>query len=306
MSTHSIIPKDQLDQENQHQNVFTNDRAKNSSANTGKRPLALSSNSNEKRLRVPLSGKNQNLIAPLQRSKSFIPQNIPVSRPQLSGTTQNAAPVLAQKPGLSKSNSTLGFFHQPGKVSTKPARRITRDTNPHKNDVFPPLEAHRAKDLVPLFLTDSIKKHETETLPPLKTNLSDTFTERTASLHASNLPSIAAKGQFRDPVKKSTQSVEDIIEDLAENEDSVEIVPRRDLPALEENITGYTPLSDMELDILRGTRRNRVEQSVDMSFDSSFEESPEDLKQNRIYQAELERSGPVGLSQKDLEELLEF
>lgn len=302
MSSHTQIPKKQLDQENHHQGFFSNENAKNASSLPSKRPLVRAPLSTDKRVRVPLGGKNQNVQIPLQRSKSFIPQNAQVARPSLSGTTSSYVPALAQKHTLARSNSTLGFFHQPSNPNPK---LITKDTNPHKNEVFPSLDAHRVKDLVPRFSTDNLTKQAPLNLSPLNTNLNDTLSDRTSLLHASNLPPRPSSRQFRDPVKKSSQSLDQLIETLAEDEDSIEIVAQKDLPPLEEEVTGYSPLRKSDLEFLSTGRKQSLEnhEVYDLSFDSTFDG---DEEQNIEFKTELESTGSVGLSQKDLEDLLEF
>lgn len=303
MSSHTFIPKDQLDQENQHQNIFNNDSAKSLSSVPAKRPLSRGPPLPDKRTRVPLSGKNQNLQASLQRSKSFIPQNIQASRPILSGTTLGFVPTLSQKPTLAKSNSTLGFFSHTGSAANKTGPIITRDTNPHRNEVFPGLDAHRVKELVPLFTTDNITKQVSERLPPLEQKLQDTFSERTTLLHSSNLPPVST---IPEPTKKTANDVEQLIEELAEDEDSLEYRPQNVLPRLKDDVIGYSPIRQSDLEFLKTGRRigNFTEPEV---YDLSFEDtSDEDEQQNMSFQKQLEIDGPIGLSLKDLEDLLEF
>lgn len=302
MSSHTRVPPKQLDQENQHQGYFANDNAKNSSSVPSKRPLLRPPLSSDKRVRVPLGGKSQNVQTPLQRSKSFIPQNAQVTRPSLSGTTTSFAPMLVAKPTLAKSNSTLGFFHQPSNSNTK---TITKETNPHRNEAFPSLDAHRVKELVPRFTTDNITKQTPLNLSPLTVHLVETFSDRTSLFHASNLPNALSSHQFRDPIKKGSQSFDLLLEALAEDEDSVEIVAQKDLTPLEEGVSGYSPLRQSDLDFLRTGRRSpfKSQEVHDLSFDSTFEG---DEEQNLKFKMELESGGPVGLSQKELEDLLEF
>lgn len=303
MSSFTFIPKDQIDQENQHQNNFHNDSAKPVSSVSAKRPLSRDPHIPDKRTRVPLSGKNQNLQASLHRSKSFIPQKIQPSRPTLSGTTLGFVPILPQKPTLAKSNSTLGFFSHTRSTANKTGPIITRDTNPHKNEVFPALDAHRVKELVPRFTTDSIQKQVSERLPPLKQNLKDTFSANTALLHSLNLPPTPAS---RDPAKKTANNLEQLIEDLADDEESVEYRPQNVLPQLQANIPGYSPLSQADLEFLKTGRRPHISSRPEV-YDLSFEDtSDEDEQQNISFQKQLENDGPIGLSLKDLEDLLEF
>lgn len=303
MSSHAFIVKDQLDQENKHQTVHYKENGATVPIAPAKRPLSKGLLLNEKRMRVPLSGKNQNLHTSLQRSKSFIPQNGPggsssqAPQPFLSGTMA-FAPVLSLKPVLAKSNSTLGFFPQ---QASKTNSVVIKDTNPHKNEAFPALDAHRVKELVPLFATDKIKKQSGPWLPTPELTLQETFSDRITLMHASNLPDSGPSLQFRDPVKKSFYSIEQLIEALADDEDSIEITPIRDLPPLREKVPGYSPLRKSELDLLHSGHKPLLrEESI--SFDSSDNES----EKNRLYQIELENSGQLGLSLKDLEDLLEF
>lgn len=299
MSSHTIIPKDQLDQENQHQNIFLNDSAKSVSSVPAKRLLSRGPPLPDKRTRVPLSGKNQNLQASLQRSKSFIPQNAQASRPTLSGTTLGFVPVLPHKPTLAKSNSTLGFFSHTGSAANKPGPVITRDTNPHKNEVFPALDAHRVKELVPRFTTDNIKKHAFSKRPPLKQRLQDTFSANSALLHSSNLPKTPAS---RDPSKKAAQ----LIEELADDEESVEHRPQTTMLPLTTEIAGYSPLRPADLKLLKTGHRPYADYKTEV-YDLSFEDtSDEDEQQNLSLQKQLETEGPIGLTLKDLEDLLEF
>lgn len=307
MSSHTYIPREQLDQENQHQNILIHDKTNNSLA-PSKRPLSKNTLLSDKRIRLPLSGKNQNAKVPLQRSKSFIPHSSKVSHPSLSGTAHGVSPILSQKPVLAKSNSTMGFFSHATSSVSKNVPIVTKDTNPLKNEIFSSLDAHRAKDLVPLFTTDNIKKHVAERLPPLLLTLRETLSDRTSLLHASNFPPPALAIQNRDPIKKTMGSLDAIIDELAEDEESVEIKPISDLTPLEEEIPGYSPLSKTDIQFLKTGRRqlvNTPEKECNISFSISSEDEDEDEK-NQILRDELEKNGPIGLSRQELEDLLEF
>ena len=289
MSSLPHIPHDQLDQENRHGVCGDAKRA----AVPAKRPLSNGAGAGPKRARVPLGGKDRNLQGSLQRAKSYVPPSVLVALP--------LAAVVAPQPLLPRSKSTLTFFPHPS-ANVRPVPPVARDTNPHANDLFPAHLALRARDLVPPFSTDNIKKHA---LPPLPPTLlfAATVSAQTNRLHASHL-SVPLCAQHHDPSKK-TVSVDVLAEALADDENSVEFAPSRDLPPLEEGIDGYSPLSESELHVLRfGNRQSspKPNPASDSPHDSSFH----DDARYKLFQDDMERSGPIGLSQQELEDLIQF
>lgn len=267
-----------------------------------KRPLSAHS-ALDKRVRVPLGGKDQNQAFQLQRSKLFIPQNATVLRPRQA---------LPKQPTLSKSNSSLGFTHQPSKIA--PAANQFRNANPLKNERFPLEDAHRPRDLVPRFSTDSLKKQQPK-LQPLPVTLEQTLTHNTRQLHASNI--VPSTQNRADPLKKGYQALEQegldaIIEKLADDKDSVEIVPHR-LPPMHDIPVGSSALEKEDLDFLRtGVRqipKRTFDEDLDISFDSTLEHE-EDVEANRKLEAELASAvaptGGVGLTAQELDDLLDF
>lgn len=284
MSTQRIRLKDRLDQENEFRTASK--KGENATIPT-KRP-SLGAASQEKRTRIPLGGKDQNMVS-LQRSKLFIPQNAPV----------RGVPALAKKPELSKSNSTLGFTHT--KLSFNNAPQF-RNTNPHKNSIFPSTEAHRTNELVPRFSSDSMKKQPRAELPKLGAELLDTMSAHT------RLTAPELNERVTDPVKKGYDNLDAIIEILAADENSVATVPEKVTPLADEPI-GVSTLTEEDLAFLRaGVGRHTQKaftSALDVSFDLTFD-SDEELESNARLQDELEQSGGVGLTTEELNDLLDF
>lgn len=232
-----------------------------------------------KKQRVPLGGKDPNGAIPsLQRSSTT------VQKPQKLLSHVN----LVKQPLLQKSNSSLGFSHFNTTPASIPSRHngLTpsqiKNADPLKNDLFSGTSARREAELVPQLVSDSPRKRERPPLPPLGTKLSDTFSEATSRLHASNLPAEPLNPDV-DPVKGLKLNTS-LLEQLADDEESVETVPQI-IPLKDEP---EDPLTEDDLHFLRTGKRVSV-------------------VQNKKLQAELEQQhGHLGLSKKELDELLEF
>lgn len=315
-----------LDQENDHKHATSKQDQENVRM-AQKRSRPLSGSTDLKRMRVPLAGKDKNVVFPgLQRSKSStasVLQNQPLklnqgsnnsnqihnynrnqNQDQTQSNLQRLRPLSSsfKQPTLSKSNSSLGFTHRPTSVSL--AAQI-RNANPHKNSLFPLEDAHRTPELTPRFSTDSLKKTPTAPLPPLGNSLSDTFSENTTRLHASNVEqTFQISG---DPIKRSKDQ-NDVIERLANDPDSVEVVAQQDMPVPRHIPLSLTPLLTLDLEFIRTGVRNRpMSPHMDLSFDSTWDEDNiEDEEENMALEGEFAQTGLVGLSSEELNNLLDF
>lgn len=314
-----------LDQENDHKRVpgktktLDQENVRISQKRSG--PQTVSHD--QKRLRVPLAGKDQNLVPGLQRSKSSaanvcqtqpLVQNGNQALNQTHGQNHIQNPNMLQRlrpvstsfkqPSLLKSNSSLGFTHRPSSLSL--ATQI-RNANPHKNTIFPQEDAHRSEELTPRFSTDSVKKSSAAPLPPLNISLADTISENTHRLHASNVQqSVQHPG---DPIKRSKSATKNaLIESLAEDPDSIEMVAHQDLPVPRHVPLGVTQLLTLDLEFIRtGTRIRTASPAQDVSFESTWDEDNiDDEEENMILEGELAQSGLVGLSTEELNDLLDF
>lgn len=137
--------------------------------------------------------------------------------------------------------------------------------------------------------------------------LSDTFSEKTAGLHAVNVVSDLYQNNV-DPVKKSKISHASLLERLAEDKDSIEIVSRVDVPLRRDAPIGVPFLEDSDLAFLRtGMRETKFSPLIsEMEFEEVDEERDETNAQNKTLQAELETRGSIGLSAQELNDLLDF
>lgn len=245
-----------------------------------KRP-ALQPKQNKKQ-RVPLGGKDTNGSNPfLQRSATTLQQK---------SLRPSSAP-LQKQPSLIKSNSSLGFSYS-NKDNLDPPSRTTgisgltpaqvKNADPLRNDLFSGASARREAELVPLLVSDSPKKTERSTIPSLDKKLHETFSQETAQLHASRIPSGKANVDV-DPVK-GLRLDSQLLEQLAEDDESVDTVPQ------------VIPLKDEPEDALT---------EEDLHFIKTG--SRTSITENKKLQAELEREhGQLGLSKEDLDELLDF
>ncbi|GEQ67526.1 hypothetical protein JCM33374_g1191 [Metschnikowia sp. JCM 33374] len=281
----------QVDQENQHKvgpvknelrNAFQRENAQASMPS--KRPLSAKGNTNDKRQRMPLGGKDQNKIfSGLQRSKSSLPSTF--HTPPLR---QQQHPLIT-KPTLAKSNSSLGFFTQPSKPSP-PLQAIAKlpPTNPLKNNLLPPAESHRTAELVPRFSSDSLTKAPSRNLPALERPLSETLSDATSRLHVSNNMLEEPFARNVDPMKKGARGpeFESIIEALAEDEESIEIVPERNEPLLEDLPLGISPLSKSEAPFLY---EEMPKQKLTAGFDANTQFYPDESDQD-ISETEAEKN----------------
>lgn len=306
MSNH-IRNLNTLDQENEHKSLTGLKNQLNSKNNAlqQKRPGPTPGNPGAKRLRVPLAGKDQNSGFPaLQRSKSSVAQN--ALQDSAQRTLRPLSASLTRQPTLAKSNSSLGFTHRP--LSASLGNQI-RNADPHKNNIFPSAEAHRPNDLVPRFSTDLIKKSDRMHLPPLGTNLRDTFSASTHNLHASNVVGRDIYKFPGDPFKRAKDADNrELIERLANDPDSIEHVAQRDVPQPRHVPVGLVPLLDEDLEFIRTGTRNKAYTLVsDISFESTWDEDNiEDEEENAAYGTELEESGLIGLTTQELNDLLDF
>lgn len=226
----------------------------------------------DKRARVPLGGKDHNKgIFGLQRSKSTLV-------PQLRGKAlfSNTPPVLQ------KSNSTLGLTSNVHKALPY------RNTNPHKNTIFPAPEPSR-------LTTDLLVKRLLLPQPPLAIGLNDTLSAQTVQLHASHVKKLALYTNV-DPVKQ--EYLRQQIEELAKDPNSVEHIPKP-MPALEDEFQ----LDAAALNFL--APRANID-ADDLSLDSWDEDNVEEIYYDEEpLDAEIEKHA-VGLSTEELNQLLEF
>lgn len=314
--------RDALDQENDHKNLPAKSKQKlqlnqeNVRVIQNKRPRPSSGPQQQKRVRVPLAGKDQNLGFPtLQRSKSSVTNpnfsNTPnVIQNPIQRSLRPISATLPKQPTLTKSNSTLGFTHKPASITLG---NHNRNANPHKNNILPSEEAHRPQDLVPRFSTDSLKKAIHAPLPALTTSLKDTLSESTQKLHANNVVNRDLYRHQGDPIKKPNSitgsAQDDLIERLADDPESVEFVAKQDLPEPKHVPFGLTSFLTEDLEFIRtGIRKSQPPTIVlDLSFEStSDEDNIEDEEGNLALEEELMQSGLVGLSAQELNDLLEF
>lgn len=260
-----------------------------------KRSLTGRPDPSDKRVRVPLGGKDQNRIIPLlQRSKSSI---------NLSAKQQNAhppQPLLGRQPNLGRSSSSLGFSHSPLTGPVAPPRVKVqsqhRHTNPHKNNIFPASGASRSVSLEPHNGTDSLNKSISAPIRPASQPLASTFSLATETLHALNVPHIE-RHDFRDPQKQGADllHVNDLIDELSEDPHSIESMPAKVQP-LANDFSEEFPFSAK--DSILGPALPR---SLAAAYDVSFCYSSDELVMEND-----DGSEPTGLTKEDLESLLEF
>lgn len=262
MSHHIRIKR--ADQENVFQSQGLEDEGK-----TTKRPaLQQKTNLSNKRLRVPLGGKDHNGKVPsLGRSNTLLEHSF----------SQKGSTPLAFKPTLTKSNSALGFSHTPFQdvqpVSFQPK---PKPVNPLKNNEFPPSQAARPKSLVPPHVSDTISKR-TQELPPLTTDLKSTLTLHTT---LNSLPKSALYENV-DPVKGRLNEEE--IAQLAEDPENMEQVPEEP-----QSLSDTEGLTQADLDF--------VKHNVTRGEPGESEQLKEELEQEH---------GQLGLSAAELEDLLD-
>ncbi|PVH15550.1 uncharacterized protein CXQ87_003392 [Candidozyma duobushaemuli] len=231
---------------------------------------ALQPKSN-KRQRVPLGGKDPNGAPLLQRSNTSVQKPL---RP-------SSAPLLKQ-PFLTKSNSTLGFAHANAPTTQRGHSGLTRgqiqNADPLKNDLFSGKLAKRETELVPQLVSDSPRKPVAKELPPLGTKLSDTFSEATQQLHASNLPQQTEADV--DPIKGLKFNTR-LIDQLAE--EPVDTIPE------------VKPLQDVD-DALTEDDLHFIKTGNRVS-----------ITENKNLQSQLHKEhGHLGLSKDELDDLLDF
>lgn len=223
-----------------------------------------------KRQRVPLGGKDPNGVPLLQRSTTSVQKPL---RP-------SSAPLFKQ-PFLTKSKSTLGFAHTNASIQRGHSgltQAQVKNADPLKNDLFSGKLAKRESELVPQLVSDSPRKPTPKELPPLGTNLKDTFSEATQQLHASNLP--AQTEDDVDPVKGLKLDTR-LIDRLAEEpvDTILEVKPLKDVDdALTEDDLHF---------IKTGSRAS--------------------IAENKNLQSQLlQQHGHLGLSKDELDDLLDF
>lgn len=308
MSTNQMRLSGILDQENDFRNTKTKQKAsadENAHINSKRAAGPLSAHSDIKRARIPLGGKDQNTAIPsLQRSKSLL-QSAPKTASQTR--LRQPGPALARKPGLQKSNSSLGFTLTKNSLAVYNPPVAAKAKPKSSGKSLPAEDAARPKDLVPRFTTDDLRKPLHTPQPPLGVSLQDTISGQTALLHASHLP--AETRHDVDPVKRSRGQLEAVMQrelllDRLAEEDSVEVVAQRDVP-----VAPYVPFDDLPLrkedvEFLHSGRRSRPHAAVPEPEWTDSEEEFAD--ENQRLERELERSGPVGLSAEELNLMLDF
>lgn len=325
MSFH--IKREDIDKENTHVALGSKDQtqARAKSSEMGglpqKRPLVTKAVIDKRARRVPLGGKDQNLVqslpfASLQRSQSSLTQKLPYRAPQLPTSWQ---------PTLGRSNSSLGFSHTKAALNSGrnnesglEAPKPTRKTNPLKNDLLSADNAARCKALVPRFSADSLEKPQTRQLGATSTLQALAAPQ----LHASNIP---PPQRTKEPAKKSAVTMDDVIEALAEDESSIEIVPGQSAP-LRDVPVGLSPLGGPKFRFLEPEASTKklsaaiFDSSVEMSLDDIFDEkqSPRidmmgegestriDASAEAEIAADLHSAGPLGLSEQELNDLLDY
>lgn len=266
--------------------------------------------------RIPLGGKDENKQIPtLSRSQTT------VDRVEL---VAKRVP-LQSKPKFSKSNSSLGFYHN---TALKPQVQISKQiqqpvknndiykVGPHDklshntNTIFNPELANRPPELEQFSLdTDSLKKKILHPKSDNVTNLKNTITKQTNQLSAQNVPN--RQIHDLDPVKKSVvnnkldQYLQDperarLFEQLVEDEDSVET--KHPVTISEESESSFT---DEILGIFNNNSKPLTSPSdVHIQLDEiSLGDDTFDMEQ-RVWDGKEDEH--IGLSEQDLDELLDF
>lgn len=254
--------------------------------------------------RIPLGGKDENKPIPtLSRSQTSIDKLEVV-------TNRAKKPVIATKPSLLKSSSSLGFTYTkqqfkplnpiPYKVDTQvdPNAKIIQNTK----TVFDPSLASRLPDLEQFGVdTDSLRKnHIPLNTPPV--NLTETFSQDTSSLNASNVPQRILHDV--DPVKiDRSKQLDDYIndpsrkalfEELVNDESSVGVAP----PPITEPVHEFL-LSDEDLSNIKKVKRNHRFAVSDLDF--------HEIKLDELSGLDEDiQVDEVGLNEKDLQDLLDF
>lgn len=126
-------------------------------------------------------------------------------------------------------------------------------------------------------------------------------------LHANNLEHSIQ--HFGDPVKGSNRIWQnDVIERLANDPESIEVVSQQDIPVAPHVPLGLTPLLTLDLEFIRSGVRNRpLSPVLALSFDSTWDENNiDDEEENMALEGEFAQTGLVGLSTEELNNLLEF
>lgn len=276
--------------------------------------------------RVPLGGKDQNIAVPsLQRSQSST-HSFGDSKSQVKRLHVNKAP------GISRSNSSLGFVYRQDELRTDKVNKSKHHELEFTNGaLLDPHEADRAIDLVRPEDTDDLQKQDVVN-PENVLNLLSTITERTEVLNARHLPITRdakinvdpLKNSYRNKTSAQKTSLLDksngLIEKLAEDEDSIEIVPKKrqhlpytplgfELITQDELATFIGRKTSMEEtnDVLNDpndiTSEHFSKEDIDLDFDyDNVPELPERNNETRKSICDDE----IGLSTSDLNALLDF
>lgn len=304
MSTNPLRLSGILGQENDFRASKTRQKAADENAHiNSKRAATPVSSLPDKRSRIPLGGKDQNTAVPLlQRSKSLLQTGqTPLNQSRL----RQPGPALARQPVLRKSNSSLGFTLTNSSLAAynPPAAQKAKPRSSGKS--LPAEDASRQKELVPRFTTDSLRKLNHTPHAPLGLSLKDTLSDKTALLHARNLP--LEWHQDVDPVKKGPGQLEEVLrqEALLDRlaEEGIEQVSQQDVPVEPYVPFDETPLRKEDLEFLDTGARPESRVAIPAP---EWSDSEDEIDANRRLQGELELSGPVGLSAQELDQMLDW
>lgn len=271
-------------------------------------------NARKSGLRVPLGGKDQNNAAlpALQRSKLSL---------NTTHVRQAKAP-FAKPPALLKANSLLGFAHstlQSVAAAPRSPKRRLEPKNWQAQKLLNHQHATRSKELQAAPVTDSLVKKQPKLLPVPSALLKDTLSPATDQLHASRLPATIRVG---DPTKsdqelraKSDLINAKLIEELSNDPSSVEMLPPKQVK--HQPPDGLEPLDQDDVDFFVKPTRTALTDENAYEFDEihrnevklQFTEIDLDDSLNLQFGPEGsadESSGPVGLTTKELNDLLDY
>lgn len=150
-------------------------------------------------------------------------------------TKRRLAPHM---PTLSRANSSLGFTHRKDENDAEKEATETKNAKEEMLLELSSIPVLTRKRPLEEDVTDSLPKRVRESLPPLNQTIESTTSEKTKTLHASNIVNRDLHVNNVDPVKRTKTKLP-----LRESTDEVETIP--DHPEVEPYVpNGIEPIED--------------------------------------------------------------
>ncbi|KAK6202288.1 uncharacterized protein RJT21DRAFT_1698 [Scheffersomyces amazonensis] len=285
--------------------------------------------------RVPLGGKSNNRAIPtLDKSHSSLTStntgtststNTNTNTDHRTNIITRRVPVpLSKPPLLSKANSSLGFSHSVRSFEPKTISTIRRS----ERVILKKLNSKLAPPAVRTTFTDElVKKNQNQNQNPSHTqtpNLISTITSHTDKLHSKNKVIHDINYNNVDPIKRSRRIIPTIPHHgYNYNYDYIETIPPKEDP-LPSNPIGLEPLNNEDLQFFSKSTRSVVTseniqdypelqqnedalnfEELDLDSNLSFDTMEQNISFDSESDLQDNSNGPLGLSAKELQDLLD-